>query len=564
MTQVAPELLALQRLYHWEKTDPNRVALTQPMGAGAVQEFTWAEIGDQVRRMATHLQSQGWEPGSKVAILSKNCAWWMMSDLAIWMAGHVSVPLYPTLAAETVRQILTHSEAKACFIGKLDGWEGMKPGVPAGLPCISYALSPLDAIQAYEGWDAICGRHQPLQGEPTRGADELATLIYTSGTTGMPKGVMHSFGNFAWAIDSGVKRIPLSGEDRMLSYLPLAHVVERMLVEHGWLRTGMHVYFAESLDTFAADLQRARPTIFFSVPRLWVKFQQGIHAKMPPAKLNRLLGIPILGGIVRRKVMKALGLDQCKFAAGGAAPMPMALLQWYSQLGLNINEGYGMTENLALSHITEPGKNQQGTVGPTYAGVQHRLDPETGEVQMRSQALMQGYYKEPEKSREAFTEDGWLKTGDKGTIDKQGLLRITGRVKDLFKTGKGKYVAPAPIEDKLVMHEAVEACVVTGANLGQPLGIVMLNADAAARVANDAAARTELETSLASHLKGINATLDPHEQLQCIVVVTTAWTVDNDIITPTFKVKRNRIEDLYARYYETWETSGKRVIWQKD
>ena len=262
MTQVAPELLALQRLYHWEKTDPQRVALTQPMGAGAVQDFTWAEIGDQVRRMAAYLQSQGWEPGSKVAILSKNCAWWMMSDLAIWMAGHVSVPLYPTLAAETVRQILTHSEAKACFIGKLDGWESMKPGVPAGLPCISYALSPLDALQAYEGWDAICGRHQPLQGEPARGADELATLIYTSGTTGMPKGVMHSFGNFAWAIDSGVKRIPLSGEDRMLSYLPLAHVVERMLVEHGWLRTGMHVYFAESLDTFAADLQRAPDHLF--------------------------------------------------------------------------------------------------------------------------------------------------------------------------------------------------------------------------------------------------------------------------------------------------------------
>jgi long-chain acyl-CoA synthetase len=564
MTQVAPELLALQRLYHWEKTAPNRVALTQPMGDGAVQDFTWAQIGDQVRRMATHLQSQGWEPGSKVAILSKNCAWWMMSDLAIWMAGHVSVPLYPTLAAETVRQILTHSEAKACFIGKLDGWEGMKPGVPAGMPCISYALSPLDAIEAYEGWDAICGRNQPMAGEPTRTADELATLIYTSGTTGLPKGVMHSFGNFAWAIDSGVKRIPLSGDDRMLSYLPLAHVVERMLVEHGWLRTGMHVFFAESLDTFAADLQRARPTIFFSVPRLWVKFQQGIHAKMPPAKLNRLLGIPILGGIVRKKVKKALGLDQCKFAAGGAAPMPLALMQWYSQLGLNINEGYGMTENLALSHITEPGKNQQGTVGPTYAGVQHRLDPQTGEVQMLSQALMQGYYKEPEKSREAFTEDGWLRTGDKGTIDKQGLLRITGRVKDLFKTGKGKYVAPAPIEDKLVMHEAVEACVVTGANLGQPLGIVMLGADAVARVSGDAAARAELETSLAAHLKGINATLDPHEQLQCIVVVTTAWTVDNDVITPTFKVKRNRIEDLYARHYEAWETSGKKVIWQKD
>ncbi|MDG5976106.1 AMP-dependent synthetase and ligase [Hydrogenophaga taeniospiralis CCUG 15921] len=561
MTKISPDYLALQRLYHWERTAPHRVALTQPMGAGAVQDFTWSQIGDQVRRMAAHLQSQGWEPGSKVAILSKNCAWWMMSDLAIWMAGHVSVPLYPTLAPETVRQILTHSEAKACFIGKLDGWEGMKPGVPDDLPCISYALSPLDAIENYEGWDTICGGRQPLQGTPLRQGEELATLIYTSGTTGSPKGVMHSFENFAWALDSGLKRIPMSADDRMLSYLPLAHVVERMLVEHGWLRTGMHVYFAESLDTFAADLQRARPTIFFSVPRLWVKFQQGVHHKMPPAKLNRLLGIPILGGIVRKKVMKALGLDQCQFAAGGAAHMPLALLQWYSRLGLHINEGYGMTENLALSHITEPGKNQQGTVGPVYEGVEHRIDPATGEVQMRSQALMLGYYKDPERSREAFTEDGWLRTGDKGEIDAQGLLRITGRVKDLFKTGKGKYVSPAPIEDKLVEHEAVEACVVTGANLGQPLGIVMLNAEAVARAA-DPGARAELERSLEQHLQRINATLDPHEQLQCIVLVTTAWTVDNDVITPTFKVKRNRIEDLYAKHYERWETSGRKVIWQ--
>ena len=562
MSIVAPDLLALQRLYHWEKTAPTRIAMTQPMGGGVVQDFTWGQVADQVRRMAAHLKSQGWEPGSTVAILSKNCAWWMMSDLAIWMAGYVSVPLYPTLAAETVRQILTHSEARACFVGKLDGWESMKPGVPAGLPCISYPLSPADALKNYEGWDAICQRKQPLPGEPVRGVDELATLIYTSGTTGMPKGVMQSFGNFAWALDSGLKRIPMGSDDRMLSYLPLAHVVERMLVEHGWLRTGMHVFFADSLDTFAADLQRAQPTIFFSVPRLWVKFQQGIHHKMPAAKLDRLLRIPIIGALVRRKVMKALGLDQCKFAAGGAAPMPLALLQWYSKLGLNINEGYGLTENLALSHITVPGKNQQGSVGPVYDGVKHRIDPQTGEIQMHSPALMLGYYKEPEKTRETFTDDGWLKTGDKGRIDADGCLHITGRVKDLFKTGKGKYVAPAPIEDKLVMHESVEACVVTGANLGQPLGIVMLNAESVTRVANPSG-RRELEGSLVSHMKTINATLDPHERLQCVVVVTSAWTVDNGIITPTFKVKRNRIEELYARKYETWEASGKKVLWEE-
>jgi long-chain acyl-CoA synthetase len=326
MTVVAPELMALHRLYTWEQAAPARIALTQPMGGGTVRNFTWAEVADQTRRMAAHLKTQGWEPGSKVAILSKNCAWWLMSDLAIWMAGHVSVPLCPTLAANTVQQILSHSEAKACFVGKLDGWEAMKPGAPEGLPCIGYPLSPPDVIAHADGWDAICARTPPLRGEVVRSADELATLIYTSGTTGMPKGVMHSFGNFAWALDTGIKRIPMSADDRMLSYLPLVHVVERVLVEHGWLLTGMRVYFAEALDTFAADMHRARPTIFFSVPRLWVKFQQGVLHKLPQSTLDRLLSIPIVGALVRRKVLKALGLDHCRIAAAGAAPMPLALL----------------------------------------------------------------------------------------------------------------------------------------------------------------------------------------------------------------------------------------------
>lgn len=241
--------------------------------------------------------------------------------------------------------------------------------------------------------------------------------------------------------------------------------------------------------------------------------------------------------------------------------MPVELLQWFRRLGLPINEGYGMTENLAVSHLTVPDQDQTGTVGPCYEGVQVRIAEPSGEIQMRSGALMLGYYKDPIQTREAMTEDGWLRTGDKGQIDAQGCLRVTGRVKDLFKTSKGKYVAPAPIEDRLVMHDSVEACVVTGANLGQPLGIVMLAPDAVERC-TDAAARAELESSLAHHLKAVNAPLDPHERLQCLVVVTTAWTVDNDVITPTFKVKRNRIEDLYATHYARWEASGKPVIWQ--
>jgi long-chain acyl-CoA synthetase len=562
-SSVSPDHLALQRLYHWEKTTPERVALTQPLGGGAVRDFTWREVLDHTRRIAAHLQSLNLPTGAKVAILSKNTAQWLMADWAIWLAGYVSVPLYPTLAAGTIRQILDHSEAKLLFVGKLDGWKGMKPGIPDGLACVAMPLAPEDAIKSYRSWDDIVAKTAPLKGNPLRDGDELSTIMYTSGTTGAPKGVMHSFATFAWALQSGLKRVPaINANARMLSYLPLSHVAERALVEHGILSTGMHVYFADSLETFTADLQRARPTVFFSVPRLWVKFQQGIGAKMPPAKLDRLLKIPILRGIVRKKILTALGLQDCIFAAGGAAPMPPALLRWYNKLGLDLVEVYGMTENCGVSHATLPGKQRPGTVGLPYDGVQCRLDPGNSEIQVKAPCMMLGYYKEPELTAQALTPDGWLHTGDKGALDPEGNLKITGRVKDLFKTSKGKYVAPAPIEDKLVMHNAVEACCVTGANLGQPLALLMLNIDAAKK-AGDAAGKAELEASLTAHLKEINETLDPHEQLDCLVVMTEPWTVENDLITPTFKVKRNRVEDLFAKNYDAWVGARKKIIWYK-
>jgi long-chain acyl-CoA synthetase len=469
------------------------------------------------------------------------------------------VPLYPTLAPTTIQQILEHSGAKLLFVGKLDTWEQMKPGVPAGLPCIAHPLASADAKNSFAQWDDIIARTAPLAGEPVRPADELCTIIYTSGTTGMPKGVEHTFGTLAFAVQTGLTRLPLNADSRMLSYLPLAHVVERGLVEHGQLGTGFRVYFADSLQTFTEDMQRARPTIFFSVPRLWVKFQQAVLHKMPQKKLDLLLSLPIISGIVKKKIMTTLGLDHCVMAISGAAPIPPDLLRWYGRIGLKIAEGYGLTENCALSHITAPGEDI-GTVGRPYDGVECRIDPASGEIQVKSAATMTGYYRQPELTQQVFTADGFLHTGDKGVIDARGTLKITGRVKDLFKTSKGKYVAPAPIEEKLVMHAAVEACCVTGANLGQPLAMVMLNLEAMQEAA-EADGRSALERSLAEHLQRVNATLDPHEQLECIVVTNEAWTVDNDLITPTFKVKRNRIEERFAASYEQWESTRSKVIW---
>jgi long-chain acyl-CoA synthetase len=553
-----PETLALQRLYQWEQTTPDKTVFTQPMGGGVVREWTWKQAVDEVRRMAAYLKGLNLEPGTRIALLAKNSAHWMMADWAIWMAGHVSVPLYPTLAANTVRQILDHSESKLLFVGKLDVWNDMKAGVPEGLPMITLPLAP--KVDAAKSWDALIAGTAPLADSPVRPADELCTLIYTSGTTGMPKGVMQTFGTFAWSITSGLKRVPLDQNGRVLSFLPLAHVAERMVVEHGLLATGMHVFFAESLETFVSDIQRARPTVFFAVPRLWVKFQQGVQAKMPPEKMAMLLKIPILRGIVKKKVLAGLGLDQVFWAAGGAAPMPPSVLNWYRSLGLDIVEVYGMTENCGLSHSTVLGKPRPGSVGTTYDGVQCRIDPGNGEIQVKGECVMLGYYKNPEVTAATFTDDAWLKTGDKGAIDSAGDLRITGRVKDLFKTGKGKYVAPAPIENKLATHPAIEACCVTGANLGQPLALLMLNPEAAAK-ARDAAGRSALEASLAAHLKAVNAQLDPHEQMECLVVTVDPWSVENDILTPTMKVKRNRIEDLFARNYEQWAESRKKVVW---
>jgi long-chain acyl-CoA synthetase len=352
----------------------------------------------------------------------------------------------------------------------------------------------------------------------------------------------------------------MSAQDRYISYLPLAHVAERMLVEQASLRYGGHIFFAESLDTFVQDLQRARPTIFFSVPRLWVKFQQGVHAKMSATTLKRLMAIPMVGALVRRKILKKLGLDQCRLAAGGAAPMPADVLKWYRDLGLDLIEVYGMTENCGVSHSTLPGFRQTGTVGLPYEEVESRVDPDTGEIQMRCPALMLGYYLEPEQTAQAITRDGWLRTGDKGTINSLGYLSITGRVKDLFKTSKGKYIAPAPIEDLLVMHPDIEACAVTGANLVQPLGVVMLSQEAVNRSLS-AEGKQAITVSLKNHLRAVNAQLDGHEKLDCLAVITTAWTPENGFVTPTLKVKRARIEEVYGTQFENWMDLDQRVVW---
>jgi long-chain acyl-CoA synthetase len=549
--------LLLDRVYRWERERGDVVWMVQPLAGGQVREYTWKQAVDEALRMAAYLKAQGFEPGSSIAILSKNCAHFILSELAIWMAGHRSVALYPTLNAETVRYILEHSEAKLLFVGKLDTWGEMKRGVPDGLPQVGYSLSPKGD---YPIWEDLVSKTEPIEGRPRREASETALLMYTSGTTGRSKGVEHTFGSISFAAKGFDRAVGFRSDDRALSYLPLAHAFERAAVEAVSLRIGAQIYFAESLETFAADLRRARPTVFHSVPRLWLKFQLGVFHKLPERRLKLLLKIPIVSGIIKKKILVGLGLDATRMAVSGSAPIPAELIRWYRSLGLELLEGYAMSENFSYSHLTRPGRVTPGLVGTPLEDVEVRLSPE-GEILVKSEATMKGYFKEPQLTAEAFTEDGFLRTGDRGEIDSDGSLRITGRVKELFKTSKGKYVAPAPIENLLNADSHVEQSCVTGHGQPQPHALILLSEELRAQVAKGED-KEEVERALAELLDGVNAQINQHEQLELLVVVKDPWVIENGFLTPTMKVKRSVIEERYGPEVEGWYASKKRVIWQ--
>ncbi|RFO98296.1 AMP-binding acetyl-CoA synthetase [Rhodoferax lacus] len=560
-TNQTPEKLMLDYVYAHELALADQVFLSQPIGGGQVRDYTWSQTMDQARRMATHIRSLGLEPGARIAILSKNCAHFFIAELAIWLAGGTTVAIFPTETAETIRYVLQHSGASLLFVGKLDQWEQQASAVPADLPCIALPLAP---ATPYESWDAITRRTAPLTGRVMRAATDMAILMYTSGSTGQPKGVMHSFAA-ATASSVGMQHyiqqyIGTDAEMRVLSYLPLAHIYERAWIECTALVNGRtHVYFAESLDTFLQDLNRARPNVFASVPRLWLKFQQGVFHKVRAQKLERLLRIPLLGRLVGRKVLKGLGLDQAMLAASGSAPIPPELIVWYRRLGLNLMEGYAMTEDFAYSHASTPHFNAPGCVGIPMPGVEVRLSEE-GEVLLKSPGQMLGYYRQPDLDAQVFTADGFFRTGDKGERDAHGLLKITGRVKELFKSSKGKYIAPAPIENLLNAHPMIELSMVSGVGQAAVYGLVVLAEHLRART-GEAPVKARVEHELSQLLQHVNSQLADYEQLRMLVVADEPWSIENGLLTPTMKIRRSRIETAVQERMPGWYACEDAVCW---
>lgn len=554
-TDTQSSLLTLvDKFYEFERTQPSKVFLRQPVGDSFI-DFTYAEAGRQARILATYLHSLGLPPGSNIGLISKNCAHWIIADIAIMISGHVSVPFYATLTADQIRQVLEHSGCPVTFVGKLDDWKGMKPGVPKnviGIQFPDYEAPDHDLVQ----WNDVMDANQPMTTDYRPPLDSLFTIIYTSGTTGNPKGVMMQYRAMAEAL---VHTRPLMRHDlpetRFFSYLPLCHIAERNLVEATCLMTGGTVYFAETLESFGKNLAAARPTHFLAVPRIWTKFQLGVLAKMPQKKMDMLLRIPILGNIVKKKIREGLGLNDAKLILTGAAPMPTSLIRWFRRLGIIIQEAYGMSENLGAVSMMPPEKIKDGTVGQLYPGMEVKTDPITGEVATRAPWNMIGYYREPELTAQTL-RDGWLYTGDVGEVDDERYLRITGRVKEMYKTAKGEYVAPAQIEFGFSDNNLIEQICVAGQSLPQPVALVVLSD--LGRAAN----RDSVTESLLATMNALNPKLHAYERVKKVVVVNNPWTVENNRLTPTMKIKRNVVEAHYNPLLEAWYEQKEAVIWE--
>ena len=540
----------LEAFLHWEHTSPDHIFLRQ-FHKGKIDTLSFRQSGQQIRKMAHAIIKRKLPPQSNIALLSKNCEYWVMADLAIMMSGHVSIPIYPTLNSDSIKPIIEHSESKLLFIGKLDNYDSQKNAFK-NIPKISVEKY---GIQEDDTWEALLESNDPLQEINLPDPKTLITIIYTSGTTGNPKGVMHSHKNFANAAFNISQTLSLPEHPRYFSYLPLSHIAERIGLEMGAISLGGMLSFSESLDTFASNLEATQPDLFFAVPRIYAKFQEKILEGLSQKKLNIILNIPFLNKIFKNKLKSKLGLSKARYIASGAAPLSVGIMQWYKKLGIEIIQAYGMTEDCIISHCNLPKSNKFGTVGTFTYGATAKLS-DIGEICVMNDCLLLGYYKNPEETAKVFDKDGYLKTGDIGEYDHDGFLTITGRAKDQFKTDKGKYISPAPIELAVSKNTDIEQVCIVGMGIPQPIMLVIPS------ILGKTKSKTELSESLLQSILEVNPTLEKHEKIEKAIIMKEDWTVENGLVTPTLKIKRTLVEKIHMPMYRSWFDAEGRILYE--
>ena len=549
------------KFYEWEQKHRDRPLLRQPFG-DKWEIYTWGEVGQMARKLATGLKSLGLRENAHIGLISKNCREWIIADMAIMMAGYISVPFFPSLKGEELNFLLDFGDVDLIFVGKIETWEDIKNYIPLELPIIKFPnYKGFSLVDRGEEWFEFLGKYNSMKDPHIPKLSDLWTIIFTSGTTGDPKGVKLSY----FAIDETKNitekenplKVDFSGDNSFVSYLPLNHIAERVVVEHVCLRFGGSLSFVESIDSFAKNLRDIQPHIFFAAPRIWTKFQLGILGKLSQNKLDFLTKIPIISGFIKNKLKKGLGLNRARSTVSGSAPLSISIIEWFRKVGLYITNGYGMTENCAMcSQVDGRNFKKLDSVGRAHYGAEIKIDESSGEILMRGPYVMDGYYKNDELTNKTLVDD-WLHTGDKGYLDDDNYLYITGRVSDSFKTSKGEFIEPLTLESYFADIQEIEEICITGLGLTQPIGLVQLSE------IGKSLPKDEIKFFLEEKLAVINANLENYKKISTLVLVKEQWTENNKILGPTLKIKRGNIEDMYSLKYEAWHEEKQSVLFEK-
>jgi len=571
----------------------SRPVLMRHCQEGGYRDYSTVAFFEEVRAISVGLTGLGVMPGDRIALISESRPEWVVSDLAILTAGAITVPVYPTQSPSQVRYILQDAGVKVAIVSNAAQVDKLRQ-VWADLPDLEVVaivdaagvvrdddrLRPLREIDTLGRWHL---QEDPLAAEryrtnvTTRGEHEMATIVYTSGTSGEPKGVMLTHANLLSNVRATKVGLELSPEDVALSFLPLSHVFERMVM-YRYLYDGITVVFAESLTTIARDLARVKPTVMTGVPRVYEKFLAAVHEKIEqgPALKRRLFHWAMKVARARVKKMEAgravspwLGLryaladtlvlkkiraktgGRLRYVISGSAPLGFAAGDFFRAIGLPICEGYGLTETSPVLAFNPPGRQRLGTVGPPIPGVEIRI-AEDGEILARGPNVMTGYYRKPELTAEAL-QDGWFHTGDVGRFDEAGYLVITDRKKDLLVTSGGKKIAPQPLENLFRSDPLVAEAVVVGEKRKFPsvlivpdFAVLLARLDAEPAVPRERLlTREDVQHLYQRVVDRVNTDLAQFERIKRFALLPGEFSIDRGELTPTMKVRRNVVEDRW-------------------
>lgn len=546
------------------------------------QWTTYGTFGQLVRQAAAGLSGLGVGAGDRVACISNNRLEWAIGAYATYSLGATYVPMYEAQLDAERQYILHDSGAKVCLVANA--------AVDESVGRMREQLPELEHTLCFDGtsFDALLeqGKQNPVSIAPPKD-DDIASFIYTSGTTGKPKGVKLTHHNLAANVSACLDIAPLQGEERCLAFLPWAHVFGGTVELNTLIAYGGAIAICDDTTKLVDYLPEVKPTLLFAVPRVWnriydgvqkqvasqpkpiqVLFEVGMRARSKEKRgqsltLPERLALPLAAKLVFSKIVARFG-GELRFAFSGAAALSKDVGEFIDNLGIQVYEGYGMTESSGGTTGNNPDAIKLGTVGKPLPGVEVKLDmergtqPGEGEIIIYGTGVMAGYHNLPEASAEVFTEDGGLRSGDLGFLDDEGFLSISGRVKEIYKLANGKYIAPAPLEEKVQLSAYISQCVIYGDN--QPHNVALIIPDMVTLSAwglrhgvtdsSDLLSSPKVRTLLAREIERASDDFKGFERIRDFILSSEEMTPDNGLLTPTMKVKRAAVMARYGAELE--------------